>query len=179
LIIDDGIATGSSVRAACQVARAQGARQVIVAAPVAPPHTVDQLRDDADEVVCVSTPTPFWAIGQFYDDFTQTSDQEVAELLNKAAEHRAAAVPGHRKPPQRDPLLEHAAEEAEGIEFFAHPGHDAFLTAAREEAQGIEVFSDPDATLPASALRAGDPGHESLTGDDLGLGPESEEDRDR
>jgi len=178
LIIDDGIATGSTVRAACEVARAQGARQVVVATPVAPQQTVDLLREDADEVVCLFTPSPFWAIGEFYDDFTQTNDEEVARLLDAAANRRRTAA-RREKPAKRDPLLEHAAEEAEGIEYFADSGRDALLVAAREEAQGIEVFSDPDVILPASALREGDPGHESLSGDDLGLGRDVDEERER
>jgi predicted phosphoribosyltransferase len=81
LIVDDGIATGSTVRAACGVARAAGAVRVVVATPVAPPHAVTSLRDAADEVVAVQTPDKFFAIGEFYADFTQTSDDEVVRLL--------------------------------------------------------------------------------------------------
>jgi len=81
IIVDDGIATGSTARAACQVARARGARRVIIATPVAPPETVDDLRTEADDVVCVEMPEPFYAIGQFYADFSQTSDEEVVAAL--------------------------------------------------------------------------------------------------
>lgn len=81
LIADDGIATGSTARAACQVARAQGAGRVILAAPVAPPSVVDALRDVADEVVVLESPQQFLAIGQFYDDFRATSEEEVVRLL--------------------------------------------------------------------------------------------------
>jgi len=84
LIVDDGIATGSTVRAACKVARAQGAARVVVATPVAPPDTVASLQDDADEVIALYTPQQFFAIGQFYDDFSQTSDDEVVECLRKS-----------------------------------------------------------------------------------------------
>jgi putative phosphoribosyl transferase len=187
LIIDDGIATGSTVRVACQVARAHGARRVVVATPVAPPDTLDALRADADGVLCVYAPTPFWAIGEFYDDFTQISDEEVARLLAEAAAspgvataitHEAVEVP-KTKEIERDPYLEHAREEAEGIDFFADPAHGGFLAVAREEAQGVEVFSDPDAALPATALKEGSPGYETLTGDNLRLGPDGEEERDR
>ena len=66
LVVDDGIATGSTVRAACQVARAHGATRVIVAAPVAPPGTIDDLRAVADDVVVLASPASFCAIGQFY-----------------------------------------------------------------------------------------------------------------
>jgi putative phosphoribosyl transferase len=81
VIVDDGIATGSTVRAACAVARAHGAEQIIVAAPVAPPSTIAALRDVADDVIVVETPRQFQAIGQFYDDFSATTDEEVVALL--------------------------------------------------------------------------------------------------
>ncbi len=84
LIVDDGIATGATARAACRVARAQGAVRVIVAAPVAPPSTIQGLRRVADDVIVLQSPEPFMAIGQFYDDFTQTSDAEVVRLLDRA-----------------------------------------------------------------------------------------------
>lgn len=77
----------------------------------------------------------------------------------------------------RDPAIEHAREEAEGIELLESPERGAFLEKEREEAQGVEVFEDPDATLPASALREGSPGHEILSGNSVGLGREDEEDR--
>ncbi len=81
LIVDDGIATGSTMRAACKVARAQGARRVVVAAPVASPRAVELLRDDADEVIVLHAPERFAAVGEFYRDFTQTSDDEVMRLM--------------------------------------------------------------------------------------------------
>ena len=86
VIIDDGIATGSTARAACAVARAQGARQVLLATPVAPPSAVEELVDAADEVVALEVPPQFFAIGQWYRDFSQTPDAEVADLLERAAE---------------------------------------------------------------------------------------------
>lgn len=85
MIIDDGIATGSTARAACQVARAQGASRVVLAAPVAPPNSVAELSHDADEVICLEQPAFFAAIGQFYDDFSPTTDDEVISLLERAA----------------------------------------------------------------------------------------------
>jgi hypothetical protein len=78
----------------------------------------------------------------------------------------------------RDPFLEHAEEEAEGTELVEPRRHGASLEQEREEAQGVEVFEDPDATLPASALKEGSPGHETLTGDAVGLGREDDEDRE-
>ena len=83
VVVDDGIATGSTALAACQVARAQDAARVVLAAPVAPPDTVIEMRRYADEVVCLETPTHFLGIGQFYADFSQTTDDEVIELLTR------------------------------------------------------------------------------------------------
>ncbi|HET9609084.1 MAG TPA: phosphoribosyltransferase family protein [Acidimicrobiales bacterium] len=85
IVVDDGIATGSTARAACQVARAHGAARVVLAVPVAPPGWTDRLGDDADDLVCLETPEQFWAIGQWYGDFTQTSDGEVVDLLERRA----------------------------------------------------------------------------------------------
>jgi putative phosphoribosyl transferase len=87
IVVDDGVATGSTARAACQVARAQGAAQVVLAVPVAPRGWTAGLADAADELVCVSTPFGFEAVGQWYRDFAQTSDQEVIDCLDEAA-HR-------------------------------------------------------------------------------------------
>ena len=84
VIVDDGLATGGTARAAVQVARARGADRVILAVPVAPPETVAALRRDADDVVAVETPEPFFAIGGWYSDFSPTSDDEVVELLTVA-----------------------------------------------------------------------------------------------
>jgi putative phosphoribosyl transferase len=86
IVVDDGIATGSTARAACQVARAHGAARVILAVPVAPRGTVAALGQVADQVVCLESPEPFYAIGQWYEDFAQTSDAEVVRLLRAAAD---------------------------------------------------------------------------------------------
>jgi predicted phosphoribosyltransferase len=86
VIIDDGIATGSTARAACAVARAHGARRVVLATPVAPPSAAQELRSAADEVVVLETPQHFFAIGEWYDDFSQTPDREVTDLLERAAD---------------------------------------------------------------------------------------------
>jgi len=84
IVVDDGVATGGTARAACQVARARGAFRVVLAVPVGAPETVESLREVADEVVCLRTPHPFHAIGAWYLDFTQSTDEEVAELLRRA-----------------------------------------------------------------------------------------------
>lgn len=81
VIVDDGLATGATARAACAVARAQGAASVVLAVPVAPPDWTPQPGVDADEFVCVARPDGFFAIGQWYHDFTQTTDAEVRRML--------------------------------------------------------------------------------------------------
>lgn len=86
LIVDDGIATGSTARAAAQVARAQGARKVIVAAPVAPPEVFERLHGEADEVIVPLLPQHFFAIGDFYLDFSQTPNSVVIDLLAKSTD---------------------------------------------------------------------------------------------
>lgn len=85
IVVDDGLATGGTARAALEVAREHGASRVVLAVPVAPVGTVRAMQDVADEVVCLETPSAFFAIGQWYDDFTQTSDDEVVDLLANGA----------------------------------------------------------------------------------------------
>ncbi|HUF33425.1 MAG TPA: phosphoribosyltransferase [Acidimicrobiales bacterium] len=92
VIVDDGIATGSTARAACQVARAHGAARVVLAVPVAPPGWTERLGGDADELIALETPERFSAIGRFYEDFSQTSDQEVVDCLERAAEAASAGT---------------------------------------------------------------------------------------
>lgn len=84
LVIDDGIATGSTARAACRVARSRGASRVVLAVPVAPEGWADRIGNDADECVSIETPESFFAIGEFYANFSQTSDDEVAACLARA-----------------------------------------------------------------------------------------------
>jgi putative phosphoribosyl transferase len=84
VVVDDGIATGSTARAACLVARARGASRVIVAVPVGAAEAIASLRHDADEVICLHSPAPFVAIGDWYQDFSQVADAEVTGLLGQA-----------------------------------------------------------------------------------------------
>ena len=84
LVVDDGIATGSTARAACKIARAQGAAKVVLAVPVAPRGWESRFGSDADMLVSLATPESFFAIGQFYEDFSQTTDQEVMDCLERA-----------------------------------------------------------------------------------------------
>lgn len=84
ICVDDGIATGASVRAAIAALRRKNPRKLILAVPVAPPDTAAQLAQQVDELVCLETPEPFYAIGMHYDDFHQVPDDEVVQLLNEA-----------------------------------------------------------------------------------------------
>ncbi|TAM69925.1 MAG: phosphoribosyltransferase [Microbacteriaceae bacterium] len=86
IIVDDGVATGATARAACQVARAAGAAHVVLAVPVAPPDWNPPRGTVADEFICVARPSPFFAIGQWYEDFRQTTDRTVLELLARSAD---------------------------------------------------------------------------------------------
>lgn len=85
IVIDDGIATGATVRAGLQAIRAKSPRRLVLAIPVGPPDSVQALREDVDELVCLASPLQFFAVGQFYQDFSQTSDDEVIRLLDDAA----------------------------------------------------------------------------------------------
>ncbi|MBL6449235.1 phosphoribosyltransferase [Fulvivirga sp. 29W222] len=82
IIVDDGIATGSTLLATIKIARKKGASSVIIAAPVAPPQAIKKLADAADEVVCLETHPDFNAVGQYYRHFDQVSDEEVSAMLN-------------------------------------------------------------------------------------------------
>ncbi|MBE1494007.1 putative phosphoribosyl transferase [Amycolatopsis lexingtonensis] len=88
IVVDDGVATGATARAACRVAKAQGAARVVLAVPVATRDAAADLRASADDVVCLRTPADFRAVGQWYRDFRPTSDAEVGDLLRRAAEDR-------------------------------------------------------------------------------------------
>lgn len=87
VIVDDGVATGSTARAACQVVRARGASYIVLAVPVAPPGWDRDLAGVADEYVCVTTPGGFSSVGQFYSDFTQVTDDDVVDCLTEAIKH--------------------------------------------------------------------------------------------
>jgi putative phosphoribosyl transferase len=90
ILVDDGLATGSTMRAAIAVLRAQQPKEIIVAVPVAPADVCQEFRAEVDRVICLKTPEPFYAIGLWYDNFAQTTDEEVCTLL---ANQLAAGVP--------------------------------------------------------------------------------------
>jgi putative phosphoribosyl transferase len=84
ILVDDGIATGSTIRAAIVILQQQQPEQIVVAVPVAPAQTCKELKSEVDKVVCLMTPEPFYAIGLWYENFEQTTDEEVRELLAKS-----------------------------------------------------------------------------------------------
>ncbi|HJR59676.1 MAG TPA: phosphoribosyltransferase [Vicinamibacterales bacterium] len=86
ILVDDGLATGSTMKAAVQAVRAYSPRRILVAVPVGAPETCRALSGMADEVICARTPVPFSAVGLWYRDFGQTSDEEVSELLRQSPE---------------------------------------------------------------------------------------------
>lgn len=118
LLIDDGIATGSSMRAAIEALRELKPAGVVVAVPVAPLSTCNRLRSEVDELVCVYSPEYFFAIGQFYEDFSQVADEEVTELLRRAA-HPAGTPSNLSTPPttgslEKVPHISLPASDARG-----------------------------------------------------------------
>src|SRR6266513_4754694 len=86
VIVDDGLATGATMRAAVKALRERGAAKITVAVPVGPPDTCHEVEQLADETICLSTPPFFQAVGQYYEDFSQTTDDEVRDLLTSAAQ---------------------------------------------------------------------------------------------
>ena len=91
IIVDDGIATGSTMKAALASVRKSGAKTVVIAIPVGPPSTIRELEKQADRVVCLYTPESFYAIGEFYEDFAQTENGEVTELLKRSKQKESLA----------------------------------------------------------------------------------------
>jgi putative phosphoribosyl transferase len=87
ILVDDGLATGATMRAAVKALRQRCVAKIVVAVPVGPPDTCREFEDEADETICASAPEFFQAVGQYYEDFSQTSDEEVRELLARAAKN--------------------------------------------------------------------------------------------
>jgi predicted phosphoribosyltransferase len=94
ILVDDGLATGSSMRAAIQALRSHRPARIVVAVPAAPASTCRELETEVDEVICAVTPSPFFAVGQAYWDFAQTTDHEVRALLRAAEDERHVGVSG-------------------------------------------------------------------------------------
>jgi predicted phosphoribosyltransferase/predicted alpha/beta-hydrolase family hydrolase len=127
VLVDDGLATGFTARAAVEALRRSGARRVVLAVPVAPADTVDDLRAVADDVVCLATPPWFGSVGECYDDFRQVTDADVAQLLEEAASTVAA--------PPRDAVdLERDVEVIAGTRL-------AGTLSVPEQASGLVLFA--------------------------------------
>src|SRR5258706_5391460 len=94
IVVDDGIATGGTMKAVLLALRSSGVRRLVLAVPVAPADSLEELSQLADEVVCLMTPEPFYAVGSHYRDFTQTTDAEVVDLLARAAKENTSAPRG-------------------------------------------------------------------------------------
>ncbi|MCQ4083892.1 phosphoribosyltransferase [Streptomyces sp. RB6PN25] len=136
LVVDDGVATGSTARAGCRIVRGRGAGRVVLAVPVAPRGWTAWLGQDADELVCLHTPVHFYAIGQFYADFRQTTDDDVVDCLRRAARRADGQTPA--APPTRSGDPPPAGREVEVRAGTARLG--GHLTVP-ENATGIVVFA--------------------------------------
>jgi putative phosphoribosyl transferase len=90
ILVDDGVATGATMKAAITALREEGADMLIIAVPVAPPEMVDELKQLSDELICMETPLSFMSVGSYYDDFSQVADEEVAAVLQQATTVRGA-----------------------------------------------------------------------------------------
>ncbi|MEU7036339.1 alpha/beta family hydrolase [Streptomyces sp. NPDC046237] len=124
VVVDDGLATGATAVAACRVVRAQGAARIVLAVPVAPSHWPERIGREADETISVHEPAFFYAIGQFYEDFSQTPDEEVVACLER---HHARRGTDDQDPEVRIPAGEARVgghlvvpDGAPGIVLFAH-----------------------------------------------------------
>jgi putative phosphoribosyl transferase len=96
ILVDDGLATGSTMRAAAAALRQQQPARIVVAVPVSAPDTCDEYRMGVDEIVCAVTPEPFHAVGLWYEDFSQTTDEEVRSLLAQSANGQASAASNNK-----------------------------------------------------------------------------------
>ncbi|MBB5121739.1 phosphoribosyltransferase [Streptomyces eurocidicus] len=99
VVVDDGVATGATASAACEVARAHGAARVVLAVPVSAPDAAEALRAEVDELVCLTTPAVFLAVGEWYQDFSQTTDEEVVALLRRGGAGRDGPGSARRAEP--------------------------------------------------------------------------------
>ncbi|KOU25959.1 phosphoribosyl transferase [Streptomyces sp. WM6372] len=149
IVVDDGIATGATAAAACQVVRAQGAARVVMAAPVAPPDALGRVGAVADEVVCLSAPPGFSSVGQWYRDFSQTPDEEVVSLL--------AQSPRRPAPAERAGTEVEVAVEAAGLhlpgDLTLPPGAGAVVVFAH--GSGSSRHSTRNRQVAAVLNRAG------------------------
>ena len=146
VIVDDGIATGATARAACQVARAHGATRIVLAVPIAPGGTEPATADVADEILCLETPSRLWSIGQRYEDFAPVSDAEVKELLDRAAAPRRPITPSPDAGVDIEVVIPATVElpgrltvpsEASGLVVFAHGSGSSRHSARNRYVAGV------------------------------------------
>jgi len=173
ILIDDGLATGSSARAAVRSLRRRGAARVILAVPVAAPAAADSLSDEADEVVCLRTPADLWAVGQWYQDFRPTEDDEVTALLDEGAATAGPAPAGagphlHRLSMPVQPEVSLGGEltvppGARGVVLFAHGSGSGRLSPRNRAVAGalcdaglatllFDLLTRPEAAEPGNVF---------------------------
>ena len=152
MIVDDGVATGATAKAACQVARAQGASRVVLAVPIGGRDIFARFSGYADEVVCLHTPEFFFAVGQGYRNFTQTSDDEVVALLDRAREgfREPAAADTSDDPPMRDEEVRVSAGPVVGGRTSDDPGAPGRRSWCSRTAAEAAATAPATATWPRS-----------------------------
>jgi erythromycin esterase-like protein/predicted phosphoribosyltransferase len=149
ILVDDGLATGSSMRAAILALRRLGPARIVAAVPAAPESTCQELAAEVDEVVCATTPSPFFAVGQQYWDFTQTTDDEVRDLLRAAWSSRPSR-PDQKGPPERAILRSALAPLDEGErdrEALLDLVGDAHFVLLGEASHGTHGFYEARARM--------------------------------
>jgi predicted phosphoribosyltransferase/dienelactone hydrolase len=164
ILVDDGLATGRSARAAVRSLRQRGAARVVLAVPVAAPTAADMLRDEADEVVCVATPGDLWSVGQWYEDFAPTADEHVMALLDES--RPTARRPSPDRAPRRQLAIPLGSDVtlsgelsvpagARGIVAFAH-GSGSSRLSPRNRAVAQALGDAGFATLLFDLLTPGE-----------------------
>ncbi|MEW1547764.1 phosphoribosyltransferase family protein [Streptomyces tsukubensis] len=152
VVVDDGVATGSTARAACRIARARGAARLVLAVPVAPADWTELLGDEADELVCPLTPPGFSAVGQFYTDFAQTADAEVVDCLARAAHRIRAGTAGAAGTAGTEVAIPSGAGELAGV-LAVPPGATGIVLFAH--GSGSSRHSPRNRRVAAGLNRAG------------------------